>query len=210
MPEHPDTRPSLLLRLRDPDDQAAWDTFLEVYQPLVLGFCRRRGLQDADARDVAQDVMRAVSQAIHKLDYDPQRGTFRAWLFRVTRSKLADHFKARGRQPRGSGRTTVHQAIEQQPGDDAWAQEWDRESERRLFAWACGRIEPTVEPNTWKAFWMNAVEARPASEVARAVGLSVGAVYVAKSRTLARVRRLIDELGEADPFAKGNPLGPAP
>src|SRR5438552_1369435 len=85
MPESPQTRASLLVRLRDGHDREAWRQFVDLYAPLVYGFARRRGLQDADAADLMQDVLRAVSGAAGRLDYDPAKGTFRSWLFTVTR-----------------------------------------------------------------------------------------------------------------------------
>src|SRR4051794_28075980 len=88
MEQPPATRASLLVRLRDPQDGEAWRQFVQLYASVVYGFARRRGLQDADAADLMQDVFRAVSAAIGRLDYDPQRGSFRSWLYTVTRSKL--------------------------------------------------------------------------------------------------------------------------
>src|SRR6516162_4441795 len=89
MDQLPTTRPSLLVRIRDAADRDAWVQFVEVYAPLVYKFVRRRGLQDADAADLTQDVLRAVAGARQRLRYDPDRGTFRSWLFTVARNKLA-------------------------------------------------------------------------------------------------------------------------
>src|SRR5436190_14167804 len=106
MAEPPATRPSLLVRLRDVRDAAAWQQLVELYAPMVYGFARKRGLQDADAADLMQDVLRAVSGAAARLDYDPAKGTFRSWLFTVTRNKLynfLDHNKRQVQADGGSG-----------------------------------------------------------------------------------------------------------
>src|SRR5947209_958507 len=95
MAEFPYTRASLLLRLRDPRDEAAWAEFIQLYAPLVYGFARRQGLQDADAADLSQDVLSAVAGAVGRLEYDPGRGAFRNWLFTVVRRKLLNWQAAR-------------------------------------------------------------------------------------------------------------------
>src|SRR5687767_1903259 len=88
MSKSPETRPSLLVRIRDARDHAAWGEFVEVYAPLVHAYARSRGLQDADAADVAQEVLQAVATHAGRFDYQPDRGTFRGWLFQVTLNKL--------------------------------------------------------------------------------------------------------------------------
>src|SRR5437764_13203233 len=90
MAEFPPTRASLLLRLRDSRDEAAWREFVELYTPLVYGYGRKQGLQDADAADLAQDVLVAVAGAVGRLEYDPKRGSFRNWLFTVVRHRLSN------------------------------------------------------------------------------------------------------------------------
>ena len=81
----PATRASLLLRLRDPRNAAAWNDFLDLYGPLVYGYARKQGLQDADAADLSQDVLIAVAGAVGRLEYDPSYGAFRNWLFTAVR-----------------------------------------------------------------------------------------------------------------------------
>jgi RNA polymerase sigma-70 factor (ECF subfamily) len=193
--EAPLTRPSLLVRLRDKADQAAWQLFAELYAPSVYEFARRQRLQDADAADVTQEVLRAVMGSIKRLEYDPERGSFRGWLFAVTRHKLADFAKRRYRQEQGSGDSTVQELLEKYPAPNGLATSldqaqavWEEECERRLFEWAAERVRLDVTESTWQAFWLTAVEGRNAKEVAVALDLTVGAVYIAKSRVLARLR----------------------
>src|SRR4051812_14606654 len=115
MVESPSTRPSLLVRLRDPRDERAWKEFLEIYTPLLHQLARRKGLQDADAADLAQDVFRAVAKAIDRYDPDPARGSFRAWLFRIARNLIVNQMVAQRRHPAGAGGEEVGRLLEGHP-----------------------------------------------------------------------------------------------
>src|SRR4029077_18032019 len=142
--EMPPTRASLLLRLRDAGDGDAWREFVDLYAPLVYGYARKQGLQDADAADLCQDVLGAVSGAVGRLDYDPRRGAFRNWLFTVVRRKLSNWRAARGNRAQGSGDRATHQILEKCPAPDATEAEWEAEWERRLAAWACEQARRQV------------------------------------------------------------------
>lgn len=197
MPDPPPTRASLLLRVRDARDSEAWSQFVEVYAPLVYGYARKHGLQDADAADLVQDVLRAVSSAIKKLNYDSKLGTFRGWLFTVARTKLSDLIAKRQSPGRGTGESDVQQLLLNHPATDEREQEdWNLDYERRLFAWAAERVRSEIQDSTWQAFWQTTVEGRSGKDVADALGMTVAAVYLAKSRVMARLKeqiRLIDE-----------------
>jgi RNA polymerase sigma-70 factor (ECF subfamily) len=199
------TRPSLLLRIRDPGDDDAWRQFVALYGPLVYEFARQRRLQDADAADLTQTVFQAVADGIHRLDYDPRCGSFRGWLFGVVRNQLGKFHARQRRSPRAAGDQGTHALLERQPArDDEEAALWDREYERRLFLWAAERVRGRFEESSWQAFWQTAVEGKGAGEVARALGMNVGAVYTAKSRVLDRLRREIEEAhGEEGLFRRG-------
>jgi RNA polymerase sigma factor (sigma-70 family) len=181
------TRPSLLLRIRDLGDREAWRQFVEVYGPLVYGFARRRGLQDADAADLTQEVLRSVARAAGRLEYDPRRGTFRSWLFTVAHREVCDFLAGRRRRPPGTGDTTFQARLEEQaaPEDEAL---WNQEHERRLLAQAMAAARGAFGESTWRAFWLTAVEGHKAQEAARQLQTSVVAVYKAKSRVLAHLR----------------------
>jgi RNA polymerase sigma-70 factor (ECF subfamily) len=193
----PNTRRSLVMRLRNLDDQAAWAEFVDVYEPFLYRLARAKGLQDADARDLCQDVFRAVASAIDRWDPDPAKGRFRGWLFRIARNHVVDFLTSQGRHPRGSGRTSVHEMLESRPAADSRAEaEFATEFRRRVFHWAAGQVKSEFAESTWLAFWKTGVECKPVSDVAKELGLSPGAVYVARSRVLARLRGRIEQLTE--------------
>jgi RNA polymerase sigma-70 factor (ECF subfamily) len=197
MEQAPATRASLLLRIRDGQDLDAWRQFVQLYAPIVYSFARKRGLQDADAADLMQEVLRSVAGAAGRLDYDPKRGTFRSWLYTVTRNKLYSFLNGQRRHVRGGGGSGAQSRLEEvaEPGDAA-AQLWDQEYERRVFAWAVEQVRGEFSLPTWQAFWQTAVEGKNPKEVAAALGTSPGAVYVSKSRVLARLRECVQQLQE--------------
>lgn len=188
MPDALLTRPSLIARLADPRDRTAWQQFVELYGGLVYGFARNHGLQDADAADLTQEVLLTLAGAAGRWQYDPARGPFRHWLYGVTRHKLARFLERRGRQPVGSGDTNAIQRLDEEPGHEPDLEAaWEQEYQRQVFRVAAEEVKEGFAPTTWQAFWRTAVEGKSAAEVATELGLSIGAVYVAKSRVLARV-----------------------
>jgi RNA polymerase sigma-70 factor (ECF subfamily) len=192
--ESPLTRASLLVQIRDGSDHAAWQQFTDLYGPIIYRYGRRRGLQDADAADLVQDVLRSIASAIGHLDYDPHQGTFRGWLFTVTRNKLINFLAARRIRPRGSGDTTTNQLLEAAPAESDGEEAWELEYQRRLASLAMNRIKQEFHDNTWRAFWLTAVQGLSAAEATKQIGMSPGAVYVAKSRVLARLKEEVEAM----------------
>ena len=168
------------------------------YAPLVYRFARRRGLQDADAADLTQEVLQAVAAGSRRLEYDPARGTFRGWLFTVARNRLHNFLLRQRRYAERHPQPDSPRGLDDQPSSSAQTDDeqdlWEQEYRRRLFDWAAERVRVGFHDSTWQAFWRTAVEGQSAREVAQALGLSVGAVYIAKSRVLARLREQIQEL----------------
>ena len=190
----PETRPSLLLRLRDARDQQAWSTFLEIYQPLIYRVIRQRRVQDADAREVTQEVLLAVANSIDQWEADPQRGTFRGWLTTITRNLVVNFLIKQSRHPRGSGNSDFRRGLESLPapvGDES--ELFDVEERRQIFRWAADRIRPEFRESNWQAFWRTAVEGQGAIEVARELGISPGLVYVSRNRVMKRLREKVEE-----------------
>src|SRR5215831_8082780 len=140
MSEPPTTRPSLLVRLRDPLDERAWAEFVAIYGPLVHRLARQRGLQDADAADLVQEVFRAVAGAIERYDPDPEKGSFRGWLSTIARNLIVNLLNAQRRHPRGTGDSAIRQLLEAQPAPTCEESVlFDTEYRRRLLHWAAER-----------------------------------------------------------------------
>lgn len=192
------TRVTLIGRIRDADDSVAWNEFVALYGPMIINFCRKRGVADHDIEDIAQEVLSSLSQSIRNFEYDPEKGTFRSWMYRFVRNRLSRHWRWKERHPdQGSGRTTVHRMIENQSSEnDDHESEWETEYRRRLFQWASEKVKEEVAPTTWKAFEMVGIENREVESVARELDIKPGAVYVAKSRVISRMREAVASVTE--------------
>lgn len=188
MAEPPLTRATLLARLRDGRDADAWREFIRLYGPVVYSFARNRGLQDADAADLMQEVLRSVARNADKMEYDPARGTFRGWLYTVTRNKIYNFLTGQRNRPRGAGDSANVERLDSVPDAADPDAAWELEYQRRLSAKAMERVKGEFQPATWQAFWGTAVDGEPAGDVGKRLKMSVGAVYVAKSRVIARLR----------------------
>jgi RNA polymerase sigma factor (sigma-70 family) len=199
MPPVPTTQPSLLVRLKNAHDREAWERFVDLYAPLVYAFVRKRGLQDADAADLTQDVLRQVALAAKSLIYDPRRGSFRGWLFTVVRNRLTDHWRAAARGERGSGDSSQWQQASEQLVFESDSAEWDAAYERQLLEYAARQVQADFSEATWSAFWQTAVEGREGKVVAAELGLTVAAVYLAKGRVIARLKEQVKWLLGEDP-----------
>lgn len=192
MSPSPDTRESLILRLPTLSDAAAWQQFVAVYEPLVLRFAQRRGLQDADARELAQNVLVAVARSVSDWQPDRRRGRFRAWLFRIARNQLIN-LVARKRPDQGSGRSEEWQVLNQLQAPEATLAAAELDYRRELFRTAAAEIREDFRTTTWQAFWQCSVLQRSVQEVADELGISVGAVYIARSRVLQRLKTQVQQ-----------------
>jgi RNA polymerase sigma-70 factor, ECF subfamily len=192
MPANPETRESLILRLPSAADAQAWREFVDLYEPLLLRFAKRRGLQDADAREVAQNVFISVAKAVEKWRPDQERGRFRAWLFRIARNHVINWVTKRASVQRLG---TSFPAGFQDPADISASAQHSAEMEyrREMFRLAAAQVRESFSENSWNAFWRTSVLDEPIDLVAGEIGISTGAIYVARSRVLARIRSIIEE-----------------
>jgi len=185
----PETRPSLLIRVRDPADRAAWQEFVEIYRPVILRLAQHKGMQAADADDIAQEVLTAVAKAVERWEHDPKRAKFRTWLQRVANNAILDAL-ARAKPDRAAGGSSVQAALTQEesrhgPDSDLLRLEYRRE----VFRWAARQVRNEFRQDTWDAFWLTAVEGRSVEVVAKELAKDAGAVYAARSRIVRRIRK---------------------
>ena len=195
MQETPETRASLLVRIRDPSDGRAWTEFVQIYEPLVYRIARKQGFQDADARDLTQQVLLAVAERVEQWDPDRSKGSFRGWLFRVSRNLMVNLMINRRRHPPGTGNTDFMLSLDNQlapPGPES--ELFETEYRRQLFRWTAEQIRGEFRETTWHAFWQTCVDGSDIKAVAKRLGMSAGAVYVARSRVLARLRQKIEQM----------------
>jgi RNA polymerase sigma-70 factor (ECF subfamily) len=195
------THPSLLARLRDLGDADAWRQFVAVYAPLVYRWCRRQGLQEADAADVGQEVLAQVARSIRTFEYRPERGRFRDWLGAVVRSKLARFHHREARQVRADGADPALQEAVAPEADTAWTAAFHA----HVLRVALERIRPEFPAGHWQAFELVWLQDRPPAEAAARLGLSPSHVSVIKWRVLQRLRDEIGLLAEDVPHLV--PLG---
>jgi RNA polymerase sigma factor (sigma-70 family) len=187
-----ETRLSLIVRLKDRADQAAWQEFVEIYRPIIVRLAALK-MQHADAEDLAQQVLVSVSKAIGRWEIAPHRARFRTWLHRVAENAILNALR-RGAPDRAIGQAGSS-TVENQPVVSGPDSELLRlECRREVFRWAARRIRPEFQPATWKAFWLTAVEDRSPEAVARLLHKTTGAVYAARSRVM---RRLQEKAAEA-------------
>lgn len=192
MSQSPTTHLSMIAHLQQPADEAAWGRFADLYGPLVYGYFRRRSLQDADAADLTQEVLEVVARRVDVFQHNGAKGAFRSWLFTICRHKLKQFLTRQQAKPMETGGAATLDLLQALPAPDDDQQRWRQEHQQRLFAWAAEKVQAVVDEATWRAFWQTAVEGRPAAEVAGELGKSVGVVYVAKSRVIARLREIIE------------------
>lgn len=198
MPRVPDTKTSLILRLPSADDAEAWREFVLIYEPFVYRFARRGGLQDADACELVQNVMLSVARAVGRWKPDHQRGHFRTWLFRIARNQLLDVLAKQQRTIAARGGSGLLELLESSKSSAAVEQTLRFEHRRTLFQWAADRVKSSVKEVTWKAFWMTTVEEQSPEAAAQELGLTAGAVYIARSRVLTRLREAVKQWEDND------------
>jgi RNA polymerase sigma factor (sigma-70 family) len=188
------TRPSLLLRIRDRNDEESWRTFSMIYAPLVYRYCCRQGLQDADAADLSQVIMEKVARAIRSFEYQPARGLFRNWVLTITRRQVAKFRRHAARRPEQS---IISSELEQLGADsDRPDADWNQDFTDRVLQVALDRSRPSFEPTTWRAFESVWIENRSAAETADALSLRIELVYYSKARVLKRLQEDVEEIVE--------------
>jgi len=194
--DFPETPFSLIVQLRTPVNCAAWERFVELYRPVIFRLARGRGLQEADAQDLAQKVLLAVATAVGDGERSDEIVHFRRWLRRVAHNAIIN---ALSRRPidLAAGGTTVQEILrehrEADPDSDAAI---ELEYRRELYRRASRIVQRDVEPETWRAFEMTVLEDRSVEETAALLGKPAGSIYAARSRIMRRLREAVRELEE--------------
>jgi RNA polymerase sigma-70 factor (ECF subfamily) len=186
---------SLLQRIRN-GDSSGWRRVIDLYSPLVYHWCRRWGVEGADADDVLQEVFKAASESIDTFRRDREGDTFRGWLRIIARHRVLAFWRGRDRRADAAGGTEALQRLQEIPDAAVEADADDPEEATQFSALvqrALGLLRGEFEPRTWQAFWRVAVDGLSAPDVAAELGMSANAVRMAKSRVL---RRLREELGD--------------
>lgn len=188
---HTATRASLILRLQDAEDIAAWDEFASLYAPIIYRVAMSRGFQAADAENLVQEVFFAVANSVSKWLKREDRGQFRAWLLRIARNEAANMLTQRATRTLGQDGSAAEKILANLPSRDDFSSALGLEYERSVFRWATAQVRSVVAQQTWDAFWLSSVDGMPVNEVAEKLGLRPGNVHLARSRVMARIKGLI-------------------
>ncbi len=197
------TRPSLLGRICDLDDAISWEEFFRLYHGPVFRFARKAGLSEADAEEVAADVFQNVAKNIAGFRSDPERGTFKSWLFRQARWRIDDQFRRLGRQPprveqrdQSDTRTGMMERLPANPPDDVL---WDADWREQLMELALARIASEVPPKHFQAFQLYHAQGWKPLRIAKELKISPATVYVIRHRIKkllkGKIERLQKDLG---------------
>ena len=185
-----ETSVSLLDRLRLQPDEAAWRRLVDLYTPLIRGWLRRQGLPDPDADDVVQEVLAVVVRRLPEFRHSERTGAFRCWLRTITDNCLRDHWRAQRGRARATGHSDFLRVLEQlEDPDSGLSRLWDEEHDRHVTRQLLELIRPRFEDSTWRAFQRVALDGVPPEQVAAEMGMTVNAVFIAKSRVLHLLRQ---------------------
>lgn len=190
----PETRASLILRLPDAADVAAWDEVVAIYTPLIRRLAFAQGMQPADADDLVQEVFSAIARSVsHWLDR-PDRGGFRAWLLTIARNAAVNYLTRRGTRTLATGDDDAAAMLAEVPASTSGvSSQFDQEYRREVFRWAAAQVKSQVAESTWAAFWMTQVEGTSVAETAKQLDVSVGTIYVGRSRVMSRLKEVVKQ-----------------
>jgi len=184
----PETSASLLDRLADRGDDAAWRRLLDLYTPLIRGWLRRQDVPPGEADDLTQEVLAVVVRELPEFRHNRRAGAFRAWLRAITTNCLRRAWRARDARPGRADLGPLLDRLEDPASDPSRA--WDREHDRHVLAHLLAGLKPDFQPGTWAAFRRTALDGAPTAAVAAELGVTVNAVLIARSRVVQRLRQL--------------------
>ena len=190
-PEHPTLSSALLDGVQQMDSES-WSRLVATFGPIVYRWCRASGVAEADAADVVQEVFASIARGIGRFQRQRDQGSFRSWLATITRNKVRDHFRKLAKREAAVGGTDAWQRLRDLP-DELDSTICPRSAENAVNQSVLDSIRSEFETATWTAFWMTAIDGRPARDVSEDVGISLASVYQAKSRVLRRLRQRLAE-----------------
>lgn len=184
---------SLVRRVKS-QDQDAWRRLVRIYGPLVYRWARKTGLQAADAEDIVGEVFADLVRDVGRFQKDGEPHSFRRWLHTITSRKLLKHLHKASSRPAPRGGTTAHfglqgVAAQADAGENPEMQEeidWVRQHAMKI-------LQGDHKPEHWQVFRRVVLEGHTPAEVAKAIGMTVWAVYKVRSRVLHRLRTELDE-----------------
>lgn len=189
---HPETRPSLIVRLQGHRNEPAWEEFVHAYEPFLRSLAARRGVPSRHVPDVTQQILTAIAKSVEQWTDDGQPASFRRWLSRVGRNVVIRFMERERRQPDPQGGTSMIDLLKDVAAepDQTLAREYDFE----LIQWAARQVRQEFRDTSWQAFWETLVAGRPVDEVASELGISPGSIYMSRSRIMARIRAKVQQL----------------
>lgn len=189
----PETRPSLIVRLKDRRNEPAWTEFLCTYEAFLMHLVRRQGTPDRHVADITQQLLLTIARSVDGWRDDGKDASFRRWLSRVARNVVVKYMTRERRQVAGQGGSEFLDRLETEPDvleDERLAGLYEHE----LIVWAAEQVRADFRETSWKAFWATQIEGREVAEVARELRVTPGSIYMSRSRILARIRRKIAEV----------------
>ena len=189
----PETRATLLVRLRNSEDSDAWRQFVQIYEPLIRRVASKFGMQSVDAEELTQDVLMAVMRKVEGFQMTGQPGAFRKWLATVARNTAITQLRKSSKHAKNFDASDLDGLVRiADKSNEMFEAQFEHEERMELFRWAAGQVRAACDAKTWDAFWRTTVLQQTIEQVAAELSLSVGQVYVARCRTLARLRELVE------------------
>ncbi|TWU07842.1 ECF RNA polymerase sigma factor SigE [Stieleria varia] len=189
-----ETRASLILRLKHAEDVAAWNDFVSIYAPVIFRVACRHGFQNADAENLIQEVLLAISRALPRWLQREDRGSFRAWLLKIARNEAIDMLTRRATRPIGKDGLEAERLLAEVPDPRRdLSSQFDLEYEQAVFQWAAAQVRDSVSDSTWQSFCLTHVEGLSVDMAAKQLNMRTGTVYVARGRVMNRIQELVKQ-----------------
>jgi RNA polymerase sigma-70 factor (ECF subfamily) len=187
----PETRPSLIVRLKGERNELAWTEFVSAYEPFLRWLIERQAVPERHVPDVVQQVLLGIARSVDGWRDDGDPASFRRWLNRVARNVVVKFMSRERRQIGGQGGTDLLEILDNVPDpSDDQAQKYEYE----LVVWAADQVRGEFRETSWRAFWATVIENGPVAEVAAQLGVTPGSIYMSRSRIMTRIRAKVKEV----------------